>query len=121
MHDIPVEATPYGTSSTDSAFLRAVADTSGPNELTCRQSARNRVRVNYDETKYTEVEFNERNKSTKVATVQTGPVVAQVPDVATCIPRLGRGLPSRTVNRELVAGETDDLQRIEHGYIDDDV
>jgi hypothetical protein len=95
---IPVDATPYGTSSTDSAFLRAVADTSGPNELTCRQSARNRVRVNYDETKYTEVEFNERNKSPKAATVQTGPVVAQVPDVATCIPRLVRGLPSRAVH-----------------------
>ena len=98
MHATTVEGTPYGASSTDSAFLRAVADTSGPKQLTCRQSARNRVRVDYDETKYNELEFSERNKSPKAAAVQTGPVVAQVPDVATCIPRLGRGLPSRAVN-----------------------
>jgi hypothetical protein len=97
-HAIAVEGTPYGTSFTDSSLLGAVADTSAPNQLTCRQSARNIVRVDYDETKYTEVEFSERNKSPKAAAVQTGPVVALVPDVATCIPRLGRGLPSRAVN-----------------------
>jgi hypothetical protein len=97
-HAIAVEGMPYGTSFTDSSLLGAVADTSAPNQVTCRQSARNIVRVDYDETKYTEVEFSERNKSPKAAAVQTGPVVAQVPDVATCIPRLGRGLPSRAVN-----------------------
>ncbi len=95
--DIQVPVTPYG-----SAFLGAVATTSAPNHLVCRQSARNQWRVDYDETKYTEAEFNERNQSPKAATVQTGAVVAQVcaqvPTIATCIPRVGRGLPSRAVN-----------------------
>ena len=89
--DVP--ATPYG-----SAFVGAVAATSAPIQLTGRQSARNMWRVDYDETKYTEAEFNERNKSPKAATLQAGPVIAQVPVVATCIPRLGRGLPSRAVH-----------------------
>lgn len=92
-----VPDTPYG-----SAFLGAVATTSAPKHLVCRQSARNQWHVDYDETKYTEAEFNERNQSPKAATVQTGAVVAQVcaqvPTIATCIPRLGRGLPSRAVN-----------------------
>ena len=89
--DVP--ATPY-----DSAFVGAVAGTSAPIQLTGRQSARNIGRVDYDETKYTEAEFNERSKSPKPATLQTGPVIGQVPVVATCIPRLGRGLPSRAVH-----------------------
>ena len=100
---MPLAATPLAASCTESAFLGAVATTSGPHQPVCRQSARNMGRMDYDETKYAEAEFNERNKAPKAATLQTGAVVAEVPAqvlvIATCVPRLGSGLPSRAVQR----------------------
>ncbi len=87
---IPVPNPPHETSSRPIDFYRTTPTTSAPNPPACRHSARNKgPAIDYDETKYNEEEFKERNASPKDA-----------------IPRFCTGLPSSAVNENLNANAT---------------